>query len=78
VNVVFEEMSDTLVVAAIDFGTTFSSWGFSFKHEFDLDPTKVTAKQWSGLESTISLKGKSIRCHEQREYSLNVHKIISI
>ncbi|XP_060559752.1 heat shock 70 kDa protein 12A-like [Ruditapes philippinarum] len=50
-------MSDTLVVAAIDFGTTFSSWGFSFKHEFDLDPTKVTAKQWSGLESTISLKG---------------------
>ncbi|XP_060566338.1 heat shock 70 kDa protein 12A-like [Ruditapes philippinarum] len=50
-------MSDTLVVAAIDFGTTFSTWGFSFKHEFDLDPTKVTAKQWSGLESTISLKG---------------------
>ncbi|XP_045210214.2 heat shock 70 kDa protein 12A-like [Mercenaria mercenaria] len=50
-------MSNHLLVAAIDFGTTFSSWGFSFKHEYDLEPTKVTAKQWTGLQSAVSLKG---------------------
>ncbi|XP_045181401.2 heat shock 70 kDa protein 12A-like [Mercenaria mercenaria] len=50
-------MSTSLLVAAIDFGTTFSSWGFSFKHEFDLEPTKVTAKHWAGLQSAVSLKG---------------------
>ncbi|XP_060566321.1 heat shock 70 kDa protein 12A-like [Ruditapes philippinarum] len=50
-------MSCHILVAAIDFGTTFSSWGFSFKHEFDLEPTKITAKQWTGLQSAVSLKG---------------------
>ncbi|XP_060566322.1 heat shock 70 kDa protein 12A-like [Ruditapes philippinarum] len=50
-------MSTSLVVAAIDFGTTFSSWGFSFKHEFKIEPTKVKTKTWTGLESAISLKG---------------------
>jgi hypothetical protein len=53
-------MSTTLVVAAIDFGTTFSSWGFSFKHEFMIEPTKVNTKNWTGLESAISLKGKLV------------------
>lgn len=39
-------MDKRLLVAAIDFGTTFSGWGFSFHHEFLADPTKVAAKQW--------------------------------
>ena len=47
-----------LLVAAIDFGTTYSSWAFSFKHEYEQDPTKVTAKQWYGLDTVVSLKGK--------------------
>ena len=51
-------MSNSFAVAAIDFGTTFSSWGFSFKHDFQKDPTMVQAKRWIGLESAISLKGK--------------------
>jgi hypothetical protein len=47
-----------LVVAALDFGTTYSSWAFSLTHEYQRDPIKVTAKQWYGLESAVSLKGK--------------------
>ncbi|KAH3833638.1 hypothetical protein DPMN_106951 [Dreissena polymorpha] len=45
-----------LVVAAIDYGTTYSGWAFSFKHEYEKDPTKVFAKTWSGGQLT-SLKG---------------------
>ncbi|XP_052788875.1 heat shock 70 kDa protein 12A-like isoform X2 [Mya arenaria] len=45
-----------LVVAAIDFGTTYSGWAFSFKHEFERDPTKVSAKTWRGGQLS-SLKG---------------------
>ena len=32
---------DAFIVAAIDFGTTFSGYAFSFKHEYDKDPTQV-------------------------------------
>ncbi|XP_052779784.1 heat shock 70 kDa protein 12A-like [Mya arenaria] len=44
-------MSKHLLVAAIDFGTTYSSWACSFKNEYDSDPTKVSAKQWQGYDS---------------------------
>ncbi|KAH3788754.1 hypothetical protein DPMN_166902 [Dreissena polymorpha] len=45
-----------LVVAAIDFGTTYSGWAFSFKHDFERDPCKVSAKTWTGHQLT-TLKG---------------------
>ena len=35
-----------LLVAAIDFGTTFSGWAFLFKHEYNKDPSMVTCKTW--------------------------------
>ncbi|XP_052778673.1 heat shock 70 kDa protein 12A-like [Mya arenaria] len=44
--------SKHLLVAAIDFGTTYSSWAFSFRYDYDSDPTKVSAKQWQGHESS--------------------------
>ncbi|KAL3862530.1 hypothetical protein ACJMK2_008490 [Sinanodonta woodiana] len=40
-------MSDKLLVAAIDFGTTFSSWAYSFKHNYVKEPTKVFVKEWN-------------------------------
>ncbi|KAH3837914.1 hypothetical protein DPMN_111317 [Dreissena polymorpha] len=40
----------SLLVAAIDIGTTYSGWAFSFKSEFDKDPTKVSAKVWTGSQ----------------------------
>jgi len=45
---------DHLVVTAIDFGTTYSGYAFSFKH----DPTKVQTNQgWNaGSERLISYK----------------------
>ncbi|XP_045203378.2 heat shock 70 kDa protein 12A-like [Mercenaria mercenaria] len=45
----------SLLVAAIDFGTTFSGFAFSFKHDFDRDPLKVSAKQWNGGQM-VSMK----------------------
>ncbi|XP_045204106.2 heat shock 70 kDa protein 12A-like [Mercenaria mercenaria] len=46
----------SILVAAIDFGTTFSGWAFSFRHEFESDPIKVSAKQWTGGQ-LVSSKG---------------------
>ncbi|KAL4230693.1 Heat shock 70 kDa protein 12A [Mactra antiquata] len=45
-----------ILVAAIDFGTTYSGWAFSFKHDFESEPTKVTAKVWTGGQ-LVSSKG---------------------
>ncbi|WAR14045.1 HS12A-like protein [Mya arenaria] len=49
-------MSTFLVVASIDFGTTYSGWAYSFRHEFEKDPTIVHAKTWHG-GNFVSQKG---------------------
>ncbi|KAK3602881.1 hypothetical protein CHS0354_018741, partial [Potamilus streckersoni] len=36
-----------LPVAAIDFGTTYSSWACSFKSEYEREPTKILVKEWN-------------------------------
>lgn len=48
--------SHRTVVCAIDFGTTYSSWGFSFGDEFMNDPTDVSPKDWKS-PNRVSLKG---------------------
>ncbi|XP_052798615.1 heat shock 70 kDa protein 12A-like [Mya arenaria] len=45
-------LSKPLLVAAIDFGTTYSSWAFSLLNEYESDPTQMSAKQWQGHDST--------------------------
>lgn len=35
-----------MLVAAIDFGTTFSGYAFSSKHDFEKDPTKASLRRW--------------------------------
>jgi hypothetical protein len=35
-----------VLVGAIDFGTTYSGWAFSFWHDFEADPTTALLKQW--------------------------------
>ncbi|KAH3713377.1 heat shock 70 kDa protein 12A-like [Dreissena polymorpha] len=37
-----------LGVAAIDFGTTYSGYAFSFKSQFETDPCNISAKTWTG------------------------------
>ncbi|XP_033742661.1 heat shock 70 kDa protein 12B-like [Pecten maximus] len=46
-----------LLVAAIDFGTTYSGYAFSFLHDYKRDPLKVSANNWTaGSGGLISLK----------------------
>lgn len=45
-----------LLVGAIDFGTTFSGWAYSFDHDFELDPTKGYVKQWHSGGTLVTEK----------------------
>ncbi|KAL3878917.1 hypothetical protein ACJMK2_031243 [Sinanodonta woodiana] len=48
------EKSNKLMVAAIDFGTTFSSWACSFRHDYEREPTKILVKEWNSGSSISS------------------------
>ena len=51
----------SLVVAAIDFGTTYSGYAFAFRHEFESDPPKINANtNWVAGGQLISLKTPTI------------------
>ncbi|XP_056013346.1 heat shock 70 kDa protein 12A-like isoform X2 [Ostrea edulis] len=53
--------STPVLVAAIDFGTTYSGYAFSFRHEFDKDPLKINACNWiAGSQALVSLKTPSV------------------
>ena len=51
-----------ILVAAIDFGTTFSGYAFSFKTDYETDPMKISVnQQWTaGSRSLISLKAPTV------------------
>uniref|UniRef100_K1PQR6 Heat shock 70 kDa protein 12A n=1 Tax=Magallana gigas TaxID=29159 RepID=K1PQR6_MAGGI len=51
-----EKGSSTVMIAAIDFGTTYSGYAFGFKSELDEDPTQVSCFQWHGTGGIMSLK----------------------
>ena len=60
-----------LLVAAIDFGTTFSGYAFSSKHEYIKDPTMVSINQiWvAGSMSLVSLKAPTcVLFNEKKEF----------
>ncbi|KAH3779866.1 hypothetical protein DPMN_157674 [Dreissena polymorpha] len=48
-----------LISASIDFGTTYSGWAYSFKHDYEKDPTDVKAKHWPAHQF-ISSKAPTI------------------
>lgn len=54
--------TDKLLVAAIDFGTTFSGYAFSFKGDYTNEPLKISTNQnWTaGSRSLISLKAPTV------------------
>ena len=42
-----------VAVAAIDFGSAFSGWAMSFRHDLEKEPSKVFTKHWnSGQQIT--------------------------
>ena len=45
----------SLLVAAIDFGTTYSGYAFSTKHDYASNPTTVSSNTWIGGQ-LLSLK----------------------
>lgn len=46
-----------LIVAAIDIGTTFSGYAFSFVHQYMKDPLKISINSWTaGCGAVVSLK----------------------
>ena len=52
--------SDKILVVALDFGTTFSGYAFSFRHEFEKDPLKISSSNWmGGSRAAVSLKTSS-------------------
>ena len=52
-----EVVSDPLLVAAIDFGTTFSGYAFAFKGDYKEDSLKISGFTWSlGSQAGLSLK----------------------
>lgn len=54
-------LSVPILVAAIDFGTTFSGYAFSFRHEFEKDPEKISTTNWvAGSQALVSLKTPSV------------------
>ncbi|KAL3857340.1 hypothetical protein ACJMK2_012017 [Sinanodonta woodiana] len=44
------ELNEPLLVVAIDFGTTYTSWACSMSHEYHENPTKIHVRQWIGGE----------------------------
>lgn len=48
-----EKQENYLLVAAIDFGTTYSGYAFSTRYDFQRDPTNTSIKQW--VDPTSSL-----------------------
>ncbi|KAK3602824.1 hypothetical protein CHS0354_026375 [Potamilus streckersoni] len=47
---------EKILTAAIDFGTTYSGYAFSFKHEYEKDPAKVSINQAWNSGNLLSLK----------------------
>ncbi|KAL4230976.1 Heat shock 70 kDa protein 12A [Mactra antiquata] len=60
-----------LLVAAIDFGTTYSGYAFSFKHEYQADPAKVSVNgTWfAGSMALVSMKAPTVVLfNEKKEF----------
>ena len=61
VNVTTTRTNNKLLVAAIDFGTTYSGYAFSFRHEYDSSPTKIHANEWRNV-SQGNMNAKTPTC----------------
>lgn len=56
---ILSKIENYLIVAAIDFGTTFSGYAYSSRHDFQIDPMKVTMKTWVDPTSSMIYKKTS-------------------
>ena len=63
------EKKEKMLVAAIDFGTTYCGYAFSFKHDYALDPTKISTNQnWvAGSMQLVSLKAPTVVLFDEKK-----------
>ena len=55
-----ETISESLIVGAIDFGTTFSGYAFAIRNDYKVDPARVSGNHWqTGSQPGLSLKTPS-------------------
>lgn len=60
IPVLASAVQERLQVAAIDFGTTYSGYAFSYRSDFLSDPLKIVTNQWqAGAGRAPSLKVRS-------------------
>ena len=50
----FQATGGKFLVGAIDFGTTYSGWAYSFLHDYKSDPTKVIVTHWYSGTDTLA------------------------
>ncbi|KAL3878543.1 hypothetical protein ACJMK2_030883 [Sinanodonta woodiana] len=61
-------MRPCLLVAAIDFGTTYSGYGFSFRNDYEKDPCKISTNVWNaGSRSLVSLKAPTCALFDPKQ-----------
>ena len=61
-------VKERLLVAAIDFGTTYSGYAYSFRSDFQADPLKISSNQWQfGASKTASMKTPSCILFNSRQ-----------
>jgi hypothetical protein len=55
-----ETISESIIVGAIDFGTTFSGYAFAIRNDYKVDPMRVSGNHWqTGSQPGLSLKTPS-------------------
>jgi hypothetical protein len=55
-----ETISESIIVGAIDFGTTFSGYGFANRNDYKVDPMRIAGNHWqTGSQPGLSLKTAS-------------------
>ena len=55
VPVVASALQERFIVAAIDFGTTFSGYAYSFYHDFREDPLRITTNHWTSKAAGVCI-----------------------
>lgn len=48
-----------VIVAALDFGTTYSGYAFQMRHDYERDPLKINTNSWIGSGKLMSQKAPS-------------------
>lgn len=64
------EKRDQYIVAAIDFGTTYSGYAYSFKHDFEKDPAlHIITNKWEGGKTMSEKAPTCVLFDEEKKFA---------